>query len=67
MRFSVVLQALGSWVLVGSVTDEQMGLLPRLVNSFMEYSLSEDNSSFIYIERNKFRGAGGRGRGGRGY
>ena len=67
MWFSVWLQALGSWVLVGSVTDEKTGLLPQVSNSFMELSLSEDNSSFVYIERNKFRWAGGRGQGGHGY
>ena len=52
--FSVWLQALGSWVLVGSVTDEKTGLLPQLSSSFMELSMSEDNSSFTYSERNEF-------------
>ncbi|CAL8365875.1 unnamed protein product [Arctogadus glacialis] len=47
-------KALGSWVLVGSVTDEKKGLLPQLSSSLMELSLSEDNSSFTYIERNGF-------------
>ncbi|XP_030202597.1 uncharacterized protein LOC115535475 [Gadus morhua] len=47
-------KALGSWVLVGSVTDEKIGLLPQLSSSLMELSLSEDNSSFTYIERNGF-------------
>ncbi|CAL8374197.1 unnamed protein product [Boreogadus saida] len=47
-------KALGSWVLVGSVTDEKTGLLPTLSSSFMELSLSEDNSSFTYSERNAF-------------
>ena len=52
--FSVWIQALGSWVLVGSVTDEKTGLLPQLSSSLMELSLSEHNISFTYIERNKF-------------
>ncbi|XP_056438655.1 uncharacterized protein LOC130375639 [Gadus chalcogrammus] len=47
-------KVLGSWVLVGSVTDEKIGLLPQLSSSFMELSLSEDNSSFTYSERNGF-------------
>ena len=49
--FSVWFQALGSWVLVGVVTDRKTGL-PLPASSFMELSLSEDNSSFTYIERN---------------
>ena len=52
--FSVWHQALGSWVLVGSVTDEKTGLLPQISSSLVELSLSEDNSSFTYIERNGF-------------
>ncbi|XP_030202592.1 uncharacterized protein LOC115535473 isoform X7 [Gadus morhua] len=47
-------KALGSWVLVGSVTDEKTGLLPQISSSLVELSLSEDNSSFTYIERNGF-------------
>ncbi|XP_030202582.1 saxitoxin and tetrodotoxin-binding protein 1 isoform X2 [Gadus morhua] len=43
-------KALGSWVLVGVVTDRKTGL-PLHASSFMELSLSEDNSSFTYIER----------------
>ncbi|CAL8293053.1 unnamed protein product [Merluccius merluccius] len=42
----------GSWVLVGGMSNE--GLLPMLNNSHMEMSLSEDNSSVIYIEENMF-------------
>ncbi|XP_059899995.1 uncharacterized protein LOC132451440 isoform X2 [Gadus macrocephalus] len=44
-------KALGSWVLVGVVTDRKTGL-PLPASSFMELSLSEDNSSFTYMERN---------------
>ncbi|XP_030202589.1 uncharacterized protein LOC115535473 isoform X3 [Gadus morhua] len=47
-------KALGSWVLVGTVTDEKKGLLPQISSSLMELSLSEHNISFTYIERNKF-------------
>ncbi|XP_059900007.1 uncharacterized protein LOC132451444 isoform X1 [Gadus macrocephalus] len=44
-------KTLGSWVLVGVVTDRKMGL-PLPASSFMELSLSEDNSSFTYMEWN---------------
>ncbi|XP_059900005.1 uncharacterized protein LOC132451442 [Gadus macrocephalus] len=44
-------KALGSWVLVGFVTDKKTGLLHKLSSAFLELSLSEDNSSFTSIER----------------
>jgi hypothetical protein len=48
--YSVWLQASGSWVLVGFITDKR-ALLLHPSSSFLELSLSEDNSSFTYIER----------------
>ncbi|XP_030202583.1 uncharacterized protein LOC115535471 isoform X1 [Gadus morhua] len=46
-------KASGSWVLVGFITDKR-ALLLHPSSSFLELSLSEDNSSFTYIERIRF-------------